>query len=178
MAIPAAIGAPPFLHHLSQLLSANPDLAVQTRITTDAIDLVAGGIDIGVVVGHLPETSFVARLLGRATWVLAATPAYLEVHGRPQQPSELRAHRCLRLLAHPPQDHWVLVDRRGRETRVPVTGTFQSDDSRVLADATYAGLGIGVRPAGECARAEAEGRLERVVRGHHFEALDVHALVA
>jgi DNA-binding transcriptional LysR family regulator len=83
----------------------------------------------------------------------------------------------LRLLASPPQDEWTLVDRRGRELTVPVKGEYEADDSRTLGDATYAGLGIGVRPAGECARAEKEGRLERVLSSYRFQPLDVYALV-
>lgn len=76
-----------------------------------------------------------------------------------------------------PQDEWTLVDRRGRELTVPVCGGYEADDSRALGDATYAGLGIGVRPAGECDRAEQEGRLERVLPGYRFQSLDVYALV-
>jgi DNA-binding transcriptional LysR family regulator len=36
---------------------------------------------------------------------------------------------------------------------IKVGGSFERDDSRVLGDATYAGLGIGVRPKGELADA-------------------------
>lgn len=142
-----------------------------------AVDLVAEAVDIGVVVGQLPETTFVGRLLGRATWVLAAAPSYLDAHGRPRTPTELSAHRCLRLLSNPPQDEWTLVDRRGREVTVQVRGGYEADDSRALGDAAYAGLGIGVRPAGECTRAQRGGRLERVLPGYRFQPLDVYALV-
>lgn len=90
---------------------------------------------------------------------------------------DLSAHRCLRLLSSPPQDEWTLVDRRGREVVVQVRGGYEADDSRALGDATYAGLGIGVRPAGECAIAQREGRLERVLPGYRFQAIDVYALV-
>ena len=37
---------------------------------------------------------------------------------------------------------------------MPVGGAYEADDSRSLGDAAYAGLGIGVRPAGECAKVE------------------------
>lgn len=177
IALPGAIASRPLLDRLAHLLAAHPALAVQTRITSGAVDLVAERIDIGVVVGQVRETTFVGRRLGRATWVLAATPAYLEARGRPKSPADLGVHRCLRLLGHPPQDAWTLVDRRGREHVVPVSGGFEADDSRTLGDATYAGLGIGVRPAGECARAAREGLLERVLPGYHFQPLDVYALV-
>lgn len=177
MAIPGVVATDPFLGRLRALLDEHPGLLVQMRITNTPVNIVAEGVDLALVVGQVPESTFVGRLLGRATWVLAAAPAYLERHGRPRTPSDLAKHRCLRLLANPPQDEWTLLDRRGRQISVPVAGGLEADDSRTLGDATYSGLGIGVRPAGECARAEEDGRLERVLPEFRFQPLDVYALL-
>lgn len=176
IAVPGAL-AQPLLERMGSWLDEHPALVVQLRVASAPIDLVADGIDIGVVVGQVPETAFVGRLLARVTWVLAASPAYLAARGRPRTPSELASHRCLRLLSYPSQDEWTLVDRSGREVAVPVRGGLECDDSRALGDATYAGLGIGIRPAGECARATREARLVRVLPAYAFQPLDVYALV-
>ena len=177
LAIPGALATEPLFERLRELLNAHPHLSVQTRVSSLPVDLVSEAIDIGVVVGQLPESTFVGRLLGRVTWVLAAAPAYLEQNGRPRTPADLREHRCLRLLSNPPQDEWTLVDRRGREVAVPVRGGFEADDSRALGDATYAGLGIGVRSLGECSRAAREGRLEQVLPRYRFQPLDVYGVI-
>lgn len=177
LAVPGALATQPLLERLRELLKAHPELSVQTRVSSLPIDLVSEAIDIGVVVGQLPESTFVGRLLGRVTWVLAASPAYLEEHGRPRTPADLREHRCLRLFSNPPQDEWTLVDRRGREVVVSVRGSFEADDSRALGDATYCGLGIGVRPLGECSRAVREGRLEHVLPAYRFQPLDVYGVI-
>jgi DNA-binding transcriptional LysR family regulator len=177
IAVPGALATRPFLERLRDLLEQHPALVVQTRVSSTPVNIISEGLDLAVVVGQLPESAFVGRLLGRVTWVLAAAPAYLKQHGRPRSPNDLASHRCLRLLSNPAQDDWTLVDRRGKELTVPVRGGFEADDSRALGDATYAGLGIGVRPAGECGRAEKEGRLERVLPGFRFQPLDVYALV-
>lgn len=178
IAMPGVVATGPFLERLRELLDAHPELSVHTRISNTPINLAVEGVDIAVIVGQAPASTFVGRLLGRATWVLAAAPSYLERYGRPRAPRDLSAHRCLRLLTSPPQREWTLVDRRGREITVPVKGGYEADDSRALGDATYAGVGIGVRPAGECARAAQDGRLERVLPRFHFQPLDVYALLA
>lgn len=177
IAIPGALATGPLLERLRDLLDAHPALVVQTRVTSTPVNIAAEGLDLAVVVGQPPESAFVGRLLGRVHWVLAAAPSYLDRRGRPRSPTELASHRCLRLLSTPPQDEWTLVDSRGKELTVAVHGAFEADDSRALGDATYAGLGIGVRPVGECARAEKEGRLERVLPKYRFQPLDVYALV-
>ncbi|TAK28626.1 MAG: LysR family transcriptional regulator [Myxococcaceae bacterium] len=177
IALPGQIATGAFLGRLREVLEAHPALNVQTRVVNGPVSLAAEGLDIALVVGQPPETSFVGRLLGRANWVLAASPAYLDLHGRPRTPRDLSDHRCLRLLASPPQREWTLVDRRGRETVVRVDGNFEADDSRTLGDAAYAGLGIGIRPARECRKAAKAGLLERVLPGHRFQPLDVYALL-
>lgn len=177
IAVPGALATGPLLERLRELLDAHPALCVHMRVSSAPVDIVSEGLDLAVVVGQVPESTFVGRLLGRVTWVLAAAPSYLEQRGRPEKPSDLASHRCLRLLANPPQEEWTLVDRRDRELTIPVGGGYEADDSRALGDATYAGLGIGVRSAGECARAEKEGRLERVLPGYRFQPLDVYALM-
>jgi DNA-binding transcriptional LysR family regulator len=177
IAVPGALATGPLLDRFRALMDENPELSVQMRVSSTPVDIVSEALDLAVVVGQVPESTFVGRLLGRVTWVLAAAPAYLEQRGRPTRPSDLASHRCLRLLATPPQDEWTLVDRRGRELIVPVRGGYEADDSRALGDATYAGLGIGVRSAGECARAEQAGRLERILPGYRFQPLDVYALI-
>jgi DNA-binding transcriptional LysR family regulator len=177
IAIPGALATMPFLTRLNARLHEHPELVVRVRVGSFTTNLAADGFDIAVHVGQVPDTIFVGRRLGTVTWVLAAAPAYLERFGRPKLPADLSKHRCLRLYTHPPQSEWIIVDKRGNETVVPVSGSFEADDSRVLGDATYAGLGIGLRPQGECMRSVASGALERVLPNHKFQPLDITALL-
>lgn len=177
IALPGVVASAAFLTRLRVLLDKHPRLAVELRITNASVDIVAEGLDIALVVGQVPASSFIGRPLGRVRWVLAATPAYLDRHGRPRRPEELASHRCLRLLSTPRQDEWTLVHRGGAEVTVAVNGTYEADDSRALGDATYAGLGIGIRPSGECSRAVKAGALERVLPAYRFSPLDVYALL-
>ena len=176
-AIPAVVASPVYWRRLRALLDAHPHLTVQTRVTHDPVNLAADGLDLALVIGPPPVSTFVGQRLGQVSWVLAATPAYLERHGRPTTPAELAQHRCLRHWSSPPQDSWTLVDRRGLHAAVRIGGGFEADDSRLLGEALYEGLGIGVRPARECAKAERAGTLERVLRGYRFEPLDVFVVV-
>ncbi len=177
LAIPGAVATQAFLKRLGRLLAAHPQLKVQLKLSTGTANLAADGLDVALVVGSPPDSTHVGRRLGRVAWVLAATPRYLARHGVPRSPADLATHACLRLLASPRQTEWTLTDRRGREVTVPVGGAFEADDSRALGEAVYAGLGIGIRPARECARAQRAGVLKRVLPRHRFGPLDVYALV-
>jgi DNA-binding transcriptional LysR family regulator len=184
--LPAIIAGTPFLKHLGVLLEKYPHLAVQTRVTNAMVMPASEGLDIVVAAGPPADSSLIAKHIGRASWVLAASPAYARRHGLPKSPEELHRHQCLRLLSNPPQNEWSLVPERakesgskgaGREITVPVSGNYQADDSRVLGDAVYAGLGIGVRSARECAEGVRRKTLVRVLPSYRFKPMDVYALL-
>jgi DNA-binding transcriptional LysR family regulator len=177
IAIPGGVATEPFLDRLVTILDAHAALSVQIAVKNFTPNVAMDGLDIALVVGQLRDTSFVGRRLGQVTWVLAASPDYLDRHGTPRTPADLAAHRCMRLFTHPPQTEWVLLDRKGKETVVSVGGNFEADDSRLLGDATYRGLGIGLRPSGELKLAVKTGALRHVLPGYRFQALDVYALL-
>jgi DNA-binding transcriptional LysR family regulator len=179
--LPAVIAGAPFLNHLCVLLDKYPSLAVQTRVTNSMVMPASEGLDIVVAAGAPSDSTLVAKHLGRASWVLAASTAYAKRHGLPKTPEELAQHRCLRLLSSPTQNEWALVSEgsrsHAREVLVPVSGNYQADDSRVLGDAIYSGIGIGVRSARECAQGVRNKSLVRVLPAYRFKALDVYALM-
>ena len=87
-------------------------------------------------------------------------------------------HECVRALLHPPQTHWVLRGPKGRTVEAPIQGRFECGDVRAQADAVYAGLGIGLRPAGEVRAAVAGKTLEHVLPAWSLAPLPVHALLS
>jgi DNA-binding transcriptional LysR family regulator len=175
--IPAGAASQPLLDGIATILIRHPQLTVQLRIANSPIDPVAADADIGMHVGPVRDSSLIARKLATRSWVLCASPSYLKRHGVPRSPADLARHQCLRLLADRPQRTWSLVDGRGRKVSARVGGAFECDDSRVLGDAIYAGLGIGVRSDAELSAAVAAGTLQSVLPGYRFGAFDIYALV-
>src|SRR5688572_18009675 len=86
----------------SQLTSAVADfLALHPRtrvelITLDrAVNLVEERVDLAVRITNRLDDSFVARRLAICRSVVCASPRYVERHGAPETPEQLRAHRCI-----------------------------------------------------------------------------------
>jgi DNA-binding transcriptional LysR family regulator len=177
LALPSGAATRHLLQSISSVLSAHPRLTVQLRIASTSIDPIAGGVDIALHVGPVADSSLIARLLATRSWVLVASPEYLKRHGTPRKPADLANHQCLRLLADRPQRTWNLLDRKGRRVKAIVGGAFECDDSRVLGDAVYAGLGIGVRSDEELASGLAVGTLAHVLPGYRFGEFELFALV-
>ncbi len=161
---------------ITQLMQVAPKLKLQLVVIDEKADLLAGGFDLAMQVGSLPDSSLVATRLGTVSVVLAAAPSYLDTHGRPRTPSDLALHQCIRKLGDEPEKTWPLVNRRGVRFKAAIGGSFECSDSQLQSEVLYAGLGIGLRPAEEVRRAEAAGRLERVLPAWEFAPVPVWAI--
>ena len=177
IALPGGGCSPAILSGISGFLEAHPEVHLEMLVVNTPIDPVGGGFDVVIHVGPVKDSRLVARRLHTVTWALAASPRYFASRRRPSTPSDLTEHVCLRIAASPPQAEWQLIDPKGNVETVRVTGNFEADDSRVLADAMYAGLGIGIRPEKELTAAVAAGTLERVLPRHRFGSMEVYALM-
>lgn len=168
MALPAAVVTSGLLAQFQRMLAKYPALTLDLRIGSPHLPG-ESGIDVALITERPPESlALVSRRVGVHGWGLAASPSYIRVRGAPRSPAELSQHACLRFRGDVPQTVWPLAGPRGKKVAVKVGGSFESDDSRVLGDATYAGLGIGARPMDELAGAVKRSALVHVLPGWTF----------
>ena len=177
VAMPGGACSLGILSGISGFLEANPELRLEMLVVNTPVDPIAGGFDVVIHVGPPKDSRLSARRLHSVSWVLAAAPRYFASRRKPKTPSDLSEHVCLRIASNPPQNEWHLTDAQGNVETVQVAGNFEADDSRVLADAMYAGLGIGLRPEKELAAAVEAGTLVRVLPRHRFGSMEVYALM-
>lgn len=178
VALPGGACSPGILAGIANFLDMNPDLRLEMRVLNSPVDPIGGGFDIVIHVGPPADSRLSARRLHTVSWALAAAPRYFVARRKPKIPSDLSEHVCLRIASNPAQDEWSLIDAKGNVETVQIAGNFEADDSRVLADAMYAGLGIGLRPEKELTAAVAIGTLVRVLPRYRFGSMDVYALMS
>jgi len=155
-----------------------PLVQLDLILTNRAVSLVDEGIDLAArAAARLPDSSLVARKLGDIEHALYASPRYVERHGAPSSPDELREHRCIVFRARDLAKTWTLRDRRGATTEVVVRGRMGGDDFGYVRAAVLAGGGVALLPRLVCAKDEAEGRLVRVLPGHAAKGAGLYLLV-
>ncbi|MGW9229498.1 LysR substrate-binding domain-containing protein [Pseudorhizobium sp. NPDC055634] len=79
-------------------LAAYPDIRLELMTDESFVDVLAAGCDAGIRYGERLEQDMIAVPIGprSQTYALAASPAYLDLRGRPQHPRDLLDHSCLR----------------------------------------------------------------------------------
>lgn len=128
---------------LPRFLANHPDVTMDVTLTDERADLVSLGIDVAVWLGELEDSTLIARRLTRARRVVCASPGYIERHGLPQAPEDLRDHNCIVYRARNYDNVWRLT-KGDRTIPIVVSGNLQTVSPAVLLTSAVVGLGIVV----------------------------------
>jgi DNA-binding transcriptional LysR family regulator len=93
--MPIAYGKRIVLPLLAELVRRHPALHLDLRLSDVMVDLVRDGIDLAVRIGHLNDSTLVARRIDRQGLVLCASKSYLAEHGTPRRIEDLAAHAAV-----------------------------------------------------------------------------------
>lgn len=152
---------------IAEFLATYPAVQLDFVLSDAHSDLIAEGIDIALRGGELEDSSLVARKLGDASQVLAASPGYLAQRGTPGTFTELALHDCIlsrRLGRNPERTVWRLDGPQGPET-VEVGGRFGANTAQSQLRAAIAGLGICLLPKNLLSLARQNGQLTQILAG-------------
>lgn len=138
----------------------HPGVTVDLGLNDRYVDLIDEGWDMTVRIGRLADSRLIARRLAPTKMVVAATPAYLDVHGRPRGVGDLLDYNCLSysLSDATGAREWIFGTRN--QLRVPIRGNFIANNGDALVAAALSGQGILYGPDFLIADHVAAGRLE------------------
>jgi DNA-binding transcriptional LysR family regulator len=131
---------PPFL-------AAYPGIRLEVITEESFVDVLAAGCDAGIRYDERLEQDMIAVPIGPRVqrFATGASPAYLDRHGRPQHPSELLNHPCLRgRFPSSAMTSWEF-ERGGEVVRIDPTGPLIvgiGGGVDLVVDTAIAGLGI------------------------------------
>lgn len=125
---------------MTELAKRHPGLRVELVLLDRVVDLVDEGIDVGIRIGRLPDSSLTLVPVGEVRRVVVGSPTLLRRHGVPRHPSELAALPCVEHQGSSP-GRWTFVDG-GRELAVRVRGAFACNQAAAVVQACAAGLGL------------------------------------
>jgi DNA-binding transcriptional LysR family regulator len=161
---------------LADFLVQYPDLQVQLTLNDRFVDPIEEGFDVTIRIAEpQPISTLFVQPLVPAPRVLCAAPAYLEAHGMPLHPAELRSHSCLHYGQMTIESRWTLFGDGGEQT-VTVKGTLCSNNGEVLRDAAIAGLGITLLPQFIVSGALKKGELAIVLPDYVPSELSIDVL--
>ena len=165
--------------HLPRLARTYPKVRVELDVTDRFVDVQQEGVDIAVRshFAPLPDSGLVQRQLSVEPIILVAAPGYVEQHGMPQSPADLRQHRAvsLRSITTGALTPFEFA-KDGQVQQVEVATSLSVTGTESFRDAVLLGLGLAQMPVFHIARDLAEGRLVRVLEDHPLPPAPVSIL--
>ena len=176
VAVPLSFG----LLHLGPAIDAfslaHPQLSFDLDFNDRQVDLVAEGFDLALRIGELADSSLVARRLATMRIMVAASPAYLEQHGKPQTPRDLAQHTCMTYSNLPDPYAWTWLDAQGKAETVRVASGLQANNGDFLCQAAAAGHGITRQPTFILYRYIEAGTLVPILADYTWPAVNAWAV--
>ncbi|PDT17774.1 LysR family transcriptional regulator [Rhizobium sp. J15] len=133
---------------IPRFLAAYPDIRLEVVTEESFVDVLAAGCDAGIRYDERLEQDMIAVPIGPRVqrFATAASPDYLDRHGRPQHPSELLGHACLlgRFASGALTTPWEF-ERDGEVVRVEPSGPLivrVGGATDLSVDAAISGIGI------------------------------------
>ena len=169
--VPLSFGVREIAPALAAFSAAHPALTIELGLNDRRVDLIEEGWDLAVRIGSLADSGLIARRLASSRLVVCAAPAYLDRHGTPRRPEELKGHNCL---------GYTLSDASGwrfGDQAYPVSGTLRAPNGAALVAAAVAGLGLVYQPTFLVAEALRAGTLVALDLGAPCPTLPIHALM-
>jgi DNA-binding transcriptional LysR family regulator len=158
---------------MSTYLYRYPDVSGELRLSDRVVNLVEDGVDAAIRIGHLADSSIVARSVGSMRRIVVASPDYLAQHGEPTVPADIAAHDTIQFgaIAAPPE--WRFVDG-DREIRVSHAPRFTTNISDAAIWHAEHGGGLANVMAYQAAASLAAGQLKIVLAKFEPPPLPIH----
>ena len=146
---------------IADFMALYPELQIQLLLSDDQVDPMQGGYDVTLRIADLESSSLIARKIMAIDRVICASPAYLDRHGAPAHPADLRDHAMLTYGYLLTGNQWKLTGKDGEHWIQP-NWTLCANNAEVLRDAAIKGRGIALLPAFIAQQALRDGALRGV----------------
>ena len=150
---------------LGPLLSEYPDIKVEIFVDYGLTDIAAEQFDAGVRPGETLAKGMIAVPISPPMrMAVVGSPAYFERRPQPRKPQDLTAHNCinLRLPTHGGLYAWEF-EKGKREVKVRVEGQFVFNNTTLMLNAAWDGLGLVYLAEQHVQPYVTDGRLVRVL---------------
>ena len=161
---------------INQFLERYPEIRIRLLQSDRVIDLVDVHADVAIRVGHLRDSSLVAKRVGSLRVVMVASPALLDRYGWPKTPEDLREFPCV-VFDSPSLSPWRYCSPDNGQIRVAnLVPRLLVSSPDAAVDAAINGIGVTSILEHDVHEAVKAGKLKYVLQNFEVEPIPVHVV--
>ena len=158
-----------------EYLRQHPETSVSALFLDRVVNMLEEGVDVGIRIGELSDSSYRALRVGHVRRVICAAPSYLKRHGIPQTPQELKQHQVIVASSLSQNIEWRFVDQgEPLSVRIKPRLTVSSNDGAI--EAASLGLGVTRLMSYQVAPLLAAGKLKVVLSEFESPRVPIHII--
>ena len=176
---PIAVTAPAMFGRLyvgpaiADFARRHPGIVFTTLFLDRMVDLIEEGIDVAVRIARLADSSATAIRVGAIRHILCAAPTYLDAHGVPRSPHDLKSMEAIDVLGS--RLPWIFRSS-GRTSSVQPPTRLVANSVEMAIEAASAGCGVVRLLSYQAEGAIAAGRLMPILQLYEPEPVPVHVV--
>jgi DNA-binding transcriptional LysR family regulator len=155
-----------------EFLNRYPKMEVNALFLDRVVNLLEEGLDVGIRIGELADSSMRAIRVGSVKRVVCASPDYLLRAGTPKHPDELSQHTIITANGLNAGTDWKFAD--GINARVKPRLSFATNDAAI--EAAITGFGITRLLSYQIAPHLTDGRLETLLNDYEQPTIPIHVI--
>lgn len=169
---PVLFGSMHVMPGIVEFLTRYPDVFVNAVFLDRVVNLLEEGIDVGVRIGELPDSTMRAIPVGSVRRIICASPGYLAGGPELNEPNHLRAQTIISASPVSPGLEWRLGNAK-QQISVKVQPRLTVTNNAAAIEAALMGFGITRLMSYQVAGHLAAGRLVRIFPEYEPPALPV-----
>lgn len=172
---PVLFGKIFLMQHIVDYMNLNPQVEISALLLDRVVNMMEEGVEVGVRIGELPDSSMRALRVGYVRRVLSASPEYLQKHGIPQRPEDLLHHKIVAASGVTPSIEWKFGEGDAANTiRIKPGLTVTNNDAAIMA--VKHGAGITRLLSYQVAHHLQSGVLKTVLSEYESAPLPIHII--
>jgi len=176
LAAPLSFGLSHLSNSIFDFLSEHPAIELNMDLNDRNINLVEDGFDMALRIGDLQDSTLVAKRLGTMRQITCASPSYLQQHGEPRHPDDLKHHVGHQYSNISYKKQWSYITEEGKSVFAQPQIRIRVNNGEALAAAAVAGMGITKGPTFILGRLIKEGKLRRVLNNYPSPSMGIYAV--
>ncbi|EUJ09229.1 transcriptional regulator [Methylophilaceae bacterium 11] len=160
---PVLFGRSYVIPGISDYLQKYKNTEVTALFLDRIVNLLEEGVDVGIRIGELPDSSYKALRVGQVRRVLCASPSYLAEHGIPSTPDALVKHQLIVAGAISATVDWRF-ENDGSPVSIRIKPRLRVTSNDAAIEAAVLGLGITRLLSYQIATQLASGELNIIMR--------------
>ncbi len=155
-----------------EYLNRYPKMDLSALYVDRVVNLLEEGLDVGIRLGELADSSMRATRVGTVRRVLCASPDYLARMGLPQTPEDLLEHTIASASGVNHNVEWKF--NRNQTVRIRPRLNVSNNDAAI--DSAVAGFGIARQMSYQIAQQLANGELKIILSDYELPPSPIHIL--